>query len=377
MRLLLWYWGRRGGGAQYALGLARALAARGDLSLALSVSAQGELHAAFRALPVRVQSVDTWNGAAGVPWALLRLPLLRQRLLAEARQADLVLSAMAHPLTSLLVPSVAQVAAYVPVVHDATPHPGDVSIAWRWRLERELAVARAAVTLSDAVALSLRERHPALPLIRSSLPALLAEEGAPPPGGEVPDFLLFGRIRPYKGLDLLRDAFAAVRARHPRVRLRVVGEGDAEAAAPGLSTLPGVTVEQRWVPEGELPALLASTRAVVLPYREASQSGVVVQALALGIPVIATPVGGLLEQVHPGRGGLLAAAPTSEAFAAALEAALAPGALEQLRAEALAARPGPTWEAVTQELLAALRPLASSPAITRSNSTSAVRSDCR
>lgn len=358
MRLLLWYWGRRGGGAQYALGLARTLAARGDLVLTLSVSAQSELHAAFRGLPVRVQSVNTWNGRAGVTWALLRLPLLRRQLLAEARQADVVLSAMAHPLTPLLAPSVARIAAYVPVVHDAMPHPGDVSIAWRWRLERELTVARAAVTLSDAVALSLRERHPALPLIRSSLPALLAEEGVPPPRGDVQDFLFFGRLRSYKGLDLLRDAFAAVRERHPGVRLRVVGEGDAETAAPGLSAMPGVTVEQRWVPERELPALLVSARAVVLPYREASQSGVAVQALALGVPVIATPVGGLPEQVRPGRGGLLAAAPTPEAFAAALEAALAPGALKRLRAEALATRPVGAWEAVAENLLAALRPLA-------------------
>lgn len=357
MRLLLWYWGRRGGGAQYALGLARALARRGDVSLALSVSAQGELHESFRALPVPVQSVNTWNGAAGVPWALLRLPLLRHRLLEQARGADVVLSAMAHPLTPLLAPSVARVAAYVPVVHDAAPHPGDFSFAWRWRLERELAPARAAVCLSDAVTQSLRARGAALPLLRSTLPALLAEEAFPPPGAEAPDFLFFGRLRPYKGLDLLRDAFAAIRARHPGARLRVVGEGDAEAAAPGLSALPGVTVEPRWVPEGQLPALLASARAVVLPYREASQSGVVVQALALGVPVIATPVGGLPEQVRPGRGGLLAEAPTPEAFSAALEAALAPGVLARLREEALAARPVGAWERAAEDLLAGLRPL--------------------
>ena len=88
------------------------------------------------------------------------------------------------------------------------------------------------------------------------------------------DFLFFGRVRAYKGLDLLRDAFAALRERHPGATLRVVGEGDVEGCAPGLSALPGVTVEPRWVPDGEMPALLSAARAVVLPYREASQSGV-------------------------------------------------------------------------------------------------------
>lgn len=352
MRILLWYWGRRGGGAQYALGLARALARRGDVALSLSVSAQGELHGAFRALGVPMDSVHTWNGVAGVPSALLRLPLLRRSLLARARQADVVLSAMVHPLTPLLAPAVGRAAAYVPVVHDAEPHPGDPAFAWQWQLGRELGAARAAVALSAAVAETLAARRPGLMLIRSRLPALLAEGAAPAaPPPDAPEFLFFGRLRPYKGLDLLRDAFAALRARHPAARLRVVGEGDAEAAAPGLSALPGVTLEPRWVAEAEIPALLASARAVVLPYREASQSGVAVQALALGVPVVATPVGALPEQVRPGRGGLLAAAPTAEAFAAVLEAALAPGALERLRAEALDARPVGDWDAVAAALL--------------------------
>jgi len=356
MRIFLWYWGRRGGGAQYALGLARALSRQDGVSLAMSVSAQGELHGAFRALSVPMDSVETWNDVAGVPGALRRLPALRRRLLERAGQADVVVSAMAHPLTPLLAPEVGRVAAYVPVVHDATPHPGDFAFAWHWRLDRELASARAAVTLSQAVAQALVARRPGLPLIRSRLPALLAEEGvAPPPPPDAPDFLFFGRLRPYKGLDLLRDAFAALRARHPTAKLRVVGEGDAEVVAPGLAALPGVTVEPRWVAEAEIPALLGSARAVVLPYREASQSGVAVQALALGVPVVATPVGGLTEQVRPGLGGILAAAPTVEAFAAALQTALAHGVLDRLRAEALAARPVGEWETVASDMLAALR----------------------
>jgi glycosyltransferase involved in cell wall biosynthesis len=355
MRLLLWYWGRRGGGAQYALGLARVLARRGDISLSLSVSAQGELHDAFTALPVQVQSVNTWKGAMGVPSALLRLPFLAHELLAQVRASDVVLSAMSHPLTPLLAPAVGRAATFVPVVHDAEPHPGDFAFAWRWRLERELGSARAAVSLSDAVARALASRRPALPIIRSRLPALLAEEVLAPPSADASDFLFFGRLRPYKGLDLLRDAFLRIRAIHPNARLRVVGEGDPEAAAPGLSTLPGVTVEGRWVPEAEIPRLLASARSVVLPYSEASQSGVAVQALALGVPVIATPVGGLSEQVRPGHGGLLSKAPTTEAFAAAMEEAMSPGVFSRLRKEALAERPHDAWELVADELLADLK----------------------
>ena len=52
------------------------------------------------------------------------------------------------------------------------------------------------------------------------------------------------------------------------------------------------------MPETEIGALLAWSDALVLPYREASQSGVVAAALAAGRPVIATSVGGLREQLR-------------------------------------------------------------------------------
>lgn len=355
MRILLWYWGRRGGGAQYALGLAQAMARDAKIKLSLAVSAQCELLPAFQALGVPYQAVDTLDGLRGLPSMLLRVPMLRQSLLAQARQADVVLSAMAHPLTPLLAPVVGRMAAYVPVVHDAQPHPGDPAFAWHWRLDRELTAASVAVCLSDEVARALAARHPAVPLIRSSLPALLAQERVEASPADAPEFLFFGRLRRYKGLDVLRDAFAEVRSRNPGVRLRVVGEGDAEGAAPGLSAVPGVTLEQRWVSEAEIPQLLASARSVVLPYQEASQSGVAVQALALGVPVLATPIGGLPEQVRPGRGGMLAAAATVDAVVAMLEAALAPGVLDRLREEALAARPVNPWDIVATEMLEGLR----------------------
>ncbi|MGK7870014.1 glycosyltransferase family 4 protein [Falsiroseomonas sp. E2-1-a20] len=342
MRILLWYWGRRGGGAQFTLGLARALAARPEIDLRLSLSAQGEMLGDFEALRRPIAMVDTYRDLTGFATGLARLPLLRRRFLAAAQEADVVVSSMAHLWTPLVAPGLAQPAqrrpAYVPVIHDAAPHPGDPAWAWDWRLGRELRSARAAVALSDTVAASLAARAPGLPLIRMPLPALLT--GAAPartarpanPPGQL-RLLFFGRLQTYKGLDLLRDAFRILHGAHPGVSLRVVGEGEAGA---GLAELPGVQFERRWVPESEIPDLLAAADAVVLPYREASQSGVVPQALAMGVPVVATPVGGLREQVRPGAGGVLAAAVDAAALAEALAGLLDPARLESLRREAAA-----------------------------------------
>lgn len=234
----------------------------------------------------------------------------------------MVLSAMAHPWTGFLAPGLARAGlAYVPVIHDAAPHPGEKTFLFNWSLDRELAAARAAVVLSDAVAESIARRRPDLKLIRLPIGAHL------PHGVAITvarfDFTFFGRIRAYKGLDLLRDAWPLLRAMHPGATLRVLGEGDAEACAPGLSGLPGVTVERRWVPDAEMAIEVASARVLVLPYREASQSGVAPIALALGVPVVATAVGGLAEQVANERTGLVVP-PVPQALAVAMGRMLDP-----------------------------------------------------
>ncbi len=358
MRILLWYWGRRGGGAQYTLGLAQALSRRADVTLALSVSANGELLDDFHAVGVPCDAVPTYDSAAGFAATLPAIPLRARRLVTQARafRADVVLSGMTHLWTPLVAPRLARAGlAYVPVVHDAAPHPGDPGALWDWRLDRELDAARAAIVLSDAVAAALAARRPALRQIRLDLPALLAAPPAPPPrpaGGT--RFLFFGRIRAYKGLDLLRDAHARLLATHPDASLRVVGEGDAEALAPGLSALPNVTVEPRWVAEADMPALLLEADVLVLPYREASQSGVVAMAAALGVPVVASAVGGLSEQVLDGQTGLLAA-PDPPALAAAM-ARMTDPALRARLADGAAAR-GRTlndWDGHAAGLIAGL-----------------------
>lgn len=302
-RILLWYWGRRGGGAQYSLSLARALAQGG---LALSLSRQNNLISAFRSLPVPRQEISTYTGLPGFAAGFVRLPGLGSALrgFAQEQGAEVVLSTMAHPWTGFVAPVLARARlAYVPVIHDVSPHPGDKTFLFDWSPERELAAARAAAVLSDAVAEGVARRNPGLKLIRLPIGAHL------PHGTAVTaarfDFVFFGRIRTYKGLDLLRDAWRLLRAMHPHATLRVLGEGDVEACAPGLEGLPGVTVERRWVPDAEMAAEIASARALVLPYREASQSGVVPIALALGVPVVATAVGGLAEQVADERTGLV------------------------------------------------------------------------
>ncbi len=373
MQILLWYWGRRGAGGQLTLALAGALARQQGVRVALSLSAQAELLEETRALGLPTEAVDTYAGALGFALGLPRIPGLARRLVVQARdlRADVVLSVMTHLWTPLVAPALRRGGIpFVPIVHDALPHPGDPGLLWGWRLGRELDAAAGAIALSGPVERALRARRPGLKLARLPLGAHLpaAALGVPMPPreealerareGTGPRFLMFGRLRAYKGLDLLRDAWPLVLARHPGARLQVVGEGEAEALAPGLAALPGVVLEPRWVAEAEIPRLLAAADALVLPYREASQSGVVSLGFALGVPAVATPVGGLAEQVADGVTGAVAAAATPEALAAAMLRLCDPAERARLAAGARAAgRALADWDAQAAALVAALRGL--------------------
>lgn len=329
-RILLWYWGRRGAGAQITLALAAALARRADVRVALSISAQCELRREIEALGLPVDAVPTYTGLGGFAARLPAVPVLTRRLRRQALGlgADAVVSVMTHLWTPLVAPVLRRAGLrYVPMVHDAEPHPGDPAFLWEWRLRLELEAAREAIAFSDSVAEGIRRRLPGLVLHRLPLPAPVPPVA--PPGvlraaGAGPSFVHLGRLLPYKGIDLLRDAWPLLHRRHPDARLLIAGEGDPEALAPGIGALPGVTLRPGWLGETEMLDLLGTADAAVLPYREASQSGVVPVALALGVPCIVTPVGGLGEQVADGVDGLVASAMTPEALADAMSVACNP-----------------------------------------------------
>jgi glycosyltransferase involved in cell wall biosynthesis len=201
---------------------------------------------------------------------------------------------MALALQRLKVPMVV-------LVHDADHHPGDGQ-PLQMRLQRALCRRAAAVgALSSHVGARLVAQGLAgvadRPLIQLRFPPLpIVLPAAMPDRKDGLHLLSFGRLLPYKGLDLLADALAQL-GPQPGLFVRVVGAGPESAELERLRSMPNVTVENRWVPETELGTLLTSADALVLPYREASQSGVAALALAAGRRVVATRVGGLAEQL--------------------------------------------------------------------------------
>ncbi|MDX6629342.1 MAG: hypothetical protein QOH00_1588 [Gaiellales bacterium] len=120
--------------------------------------------------------------------------------------------------------------------------------------------------------------------------------GGPPVEPAEPRILFFGLIRPDKGLDVLIEALPAVVERVPGVRLDVVGSPrmpiePLRARAGVLGVADRISWDLRFVPDSEVPAVLARARAIALPYRWIEGSGVLATALARGVPPVLTAVG--------------------------------------------------------------------------------------
>jgi glycosyltransferase involved in cell wall biosynthesis len=139
------------------------------------------------------------------------------------------------------------------------------------------------------------------------------------PTGDVFNILFFGRIQAYKGLRYLLLAAPQIAAAVPTARIIIAGQGEPVATAT-TPLPPGVTfdVRNRFIPDDEAAALFAAADLLVLPYTEASQSGVLAIAATFALPVVASRVGELGESVGELESGLVVPPGNAEAIARAV-----------------------------------------------------------
>ncbi|MBJ7458978.1 MAG: glycosyltransferase family 4 protein [Thermoleophilaceae bacterium] len=127
---------------------------------------------------------------------------------------------------------------------------------------------------------------------------------------EKPVVLQFGLMRPYKGIDLMLEGFAAA---DPDAELWLAGAArmDTEVLkrlARDLGIADRVRWIERFIGDDELGAYFERADVVALPYRQIDQSGVLFTALAFGKPMLLTRVGGFSE-IADDHGAALAVAP--------------------------------------------------------------------
>jgi glycosyltransferase involved in cell wall biosynthesis len=130
------------------------------------------------------------------------------------------------------------------------------------------------------------------------------------------------RLVPLKNLRLLLEAVALVRRRVPAVHLVIVGDGPEAATLRDRATILGladVVTLAGYVPQPDTPSWYRTGDVFALSSDFDNSPNAVLEAMACGLPIVATDVGGVREFVTPGSGGLIVPRGDAPAFARALE----------------------------------------------------------
>lgn len=122
--------------------------------------------------------------------------------------------------------------------------------------------------------------------------------------------LFFGYVRKYKGLDLLIDALPGIKASIPNAKLLVVGEfydspDFYHEKIKSLGITNDTTIINKFIPNEDVAKYNKISDLIVLPYRSATQSGILSVAYSFLKPVVVTNVGGLSELVEDKKTGII------------------------------------------------------------------------
>jgi glycosyltransferase involved in cell wall biosynthesis len=192
-------------------------------------------------------------------------------------------------------------------------------------------------------------------LVRITHPVFDGIPGREPSEPAGATLLFFGRVRDYKGLDVLLRALPAIVEAVPDARLVVAGDPfepvePLRRLAAELGVGERVEWRLRFVEDEEAARLFADSALAVLPYRRLDSSGVLATALGYGRPAVVTDVGSLGAIVGEFGAGRVVPPEDPQAFAAACVELLAdPPALAEAARGARAARAALTWDVAADE----------------------------
>jgi glycosyltransferase involved in cell wall biosynthesis len=222
---------------------------------------------------------------------------------------DLIHYQGAHPWFDLAFPLLRRYP-LIFTIHDFRTHPGDrpsqktpfwIEMFARRRADELIVHTR------EVRELMVRQLHGKAEKI-SVIPHIQIGEQPSSAAAEEKEHLIlfFGRIWGYKGLEYLIRAEPLISARVPDVQILIAGQGEDFSRYTRMMVHPDrFIIHNEYISEQCTSEYFRSSSVVVLPYIEASQSGVIPLAYSAGKPVVATTVGGLPEMVEDGRTGYL------------------------------------------------------------------------
>jgi teichuronic acid biosynthesis glycosyltransferase TuaC len=165
-----------------------------------------------------------------------------------------------------------------------------------------------------------------------------------------PKLLAVGNLVPEKGVQLLLNAVFALLKEHPEIKLDIVGTGPEHKALSDTCISLGIEGHVHFfgqIPHDKIHALFQNAGVFCITSLREGNPNVVMEALATGVPVAATPVGGVPELIVDAVNGFLAKAHTPESVANAIHRVLEKEWSPHKIRETVAGR---TWEHVADEV---------------------------
>lgn len=236
----------------------------------------------------------------------------RDRLVARLAPEVVHLQMTFPPIDALTIPLLRRHGtAVVLVVHDVVSHQGRVP-PWLDRAARgrTYRAADGLIVLHPSVGDALEHAFPRCSTPISVVPPVLQPKPAPPSGSgpQRRRFLLFGSMRPNKGLDTVVTALRSIP--DPPFEVLVAGAGDASIQSVlrrAAEELPNLVVEIGFASPERKAELFRSSDVILLPYTSAytSYSAVLRDAYEWGRPVIASDVGMIADEIRRDDSGWL------------------------------------------------------------------------
>jgi glycosyltransferase involved in cell wall biosynthesis len=342
--------------AEYSTRLAQAMGEHAEVLLMLDGRERRKMCEEdwFRAATANIRVIEfsvhrrIWE-VIWAPLLILAGLLFRPTVLHVQEQADIT-SARVTAALSRWIPTVV-------TVHDPTPHTGNDSeflakgnILHRDRIRACADMFHVHGEFCRREFLAMDDSRPIIQTFHGVMHVPSAAQLAQPE----PDVILFfGRMEAYKGLDVLLDAMDRLNGLGRGYRLVLAGRGSElnRLKARALAT-PGVTVVGRFLTPAEVVEQFQKATVAVLPYLDATQSGVAAAAIGNGRPIVSSSIGGLPDVILEGQNGLLAPAGNAGALAEALDRVLQNEDLrETLTAGSRAAQDRLAWSVAAKVVL--------------------------
>lgn len=312
MKISIFYLGKKGAGSIYSLEMAKALSK--FCTVQVVVASESKNIQDWRNSGLNLVELDTYNEVHTIKYKVMRIKstlnvykFINLKKIIDDFNPDFIYHTMSYPwvpIINILLSNRKKIF----TIHDPVMHMGEYNFILKKIGDISRKQADKIIILSDVFINILLENgvdKDKIIVIPHGNFNFYKDKSVQINNEIKKTLLFFGRIVSYKGIAVLLDAFKIIKNDIKDAKLIIAGEGSIDKYKHQLDTLDGIELINRWIDDDEIGSIFGRADYVVVPYIDASQSGVIPLAYTFGLPAIASNIGGIPEQIVNNQTGFL------------------------------------------------------------------------